>query len=100
MESTEHLISRLTRERDEAFAAVEAHRRAGSQRALVAADRMLGAHGIPWWITLEATLRVVVSSWELRDHPMIGSRVTASAIAGAAALLERIDRAMPDRRQE
>lgn len=98
MESTEHLISRLTRERDDALVAVEAHRNAGTQRALLAADRMLGTYGIPWWITLEATLRVVVSSWALRDHPIIGIKAAASAIADAETLLERIDRAMPDRR--
>lgn len=97
MESTEHLISRLTRERDDALASLDAHRRVGGQRALVAADRLLGAHGIPWWITLEAALRVVVSSWGLRDHPAIGSKAAATAIAHAAALLERIDRAIPDR---
>lgn len=96
MESTEYLISRLTRERDAAVAALEVHRQNGAPRALVAADRLLGAYGIPWWITLEATLRVVVSSWALREHPIIGLKATTSAMADAAALLSRIDAVLPD----
>lgn len=96
MESTEYLISRLTRERDAAVDAFEALRQNGAPRALVAADRLLGAYGIPWWITLESTLRVVVSSWALRDHPIIGLKATTSAMADAAALLSRIDAVLPD----
>jgi hypothetical protein len=95
MESTEHLISRLTRERDAAVSALETHRHNGAPRALVAADRLLGAYGIPWWITLESTLRVVVSSWALREHPVIGLKATTSAMADAATLLSRIDGLSP-----
>jgi hypothetical protein len=96
MESTEHLISRLTRERDAAVAALGSSRQAAAPHALIAADRLLGTFGIPWWITLEATLRVVVSSWALREHPVVGLRAIDSAVADAAALLSCIDAVLPD----
>lgn len=96
MESTEHLIRRLTRERDAAVAALESNRQAAAPHALIAADRLLDAFGIPWWITLEATLRVVVSSWALREHPVVGLKAIDSAVADAAALLSRIDAVLPD----
>lgn len=96
MESTEHLISRLTRERDAAVAVLETHRQNFVPRALVAADRLLGAYGIPWWITLESTLRMAVSSWALREHPIIGFRAMTYAMAEAATLLSRIDAVLPD----
>ncbi|MGJ7483609.1 hypothetical protein ACSFA2_00015 [Variovorax sp. LT2P21] len=96
MESTEHLIGRLTRERDAAVAALESNRRAAAPHALIAADRLLGTFGIPWWITLEATLRVVVSSCALREHPIVGLKAIDSAVADAAALLSRIDAVLPE----
>lgn len=100
MESTEHLISRLTHERDAAVAALERNRQVAAPQALIAADRLLGTFGIPWWITLEASLRSIVSSWALRDHPVVGLRAIESAVTDAAALLKRIDAVLPNQSQE
>ena len=97
METTEHLIARLTRERDEAIASAADTRAAEAQRALIAADRLLGAYGLPWWISLESTLRVVASSWALRDH-QVGPRALENAMGYVQAQLSRIDATLQERR--
>jgi hypothetical protein len=98
VETTEQLISRLTLERDAALSALEQHRLAGAPRALVAADRLLGAYGIPWWITLEATLRVVAASWALRTDAVVGSKAMEVAVSDVYTLLAKIDAVLQDQR--
>ena len=97
METTEHLISRLAQERDAALSALEANRLAGAPHTLIAADRLVGAYGLPWWITLDSSLRRVAASCALRSHPIVGIKAMELTMADVTKLLARIDDVLPDR---